>query len=99
MITLIKMTESAVNVLLEAIQNEKRQENEKLYVRMSMGIGWGGPQLKLSLEEQPLDGDKVFEIEGIPLIVNERDYVYFDNTKLDYVKNIFGVGNFTVLKI
>ena len=39
MITLIKMTQSAVNVLSEAIQNEKRHENEKLYVRMSMGIG------------------------------------------------------------
>lgn len=33
------MTESAANVLLEAIQSEQRDEAEKLYVRMSMGIG------------------------------------------------------------
>ncbi|MFO1444974.1 hypothetical protein KDN24_17565 [Bacillus sp. Bva_UNVM-123] len=55
--------------------------------------------MKLSLEEQPLNGDRTFEIEGIPLLVSDREYVYFDHTKLDYVKNIFGIGNFQLLKI
>jgi len=33
------MTESAAKILKEAIQSEQTDEAEKLYVRLSMGIG------------------------------------------------------------
>ena len=36
---LFKITGSALEVLEHAIKQEKENENEKLYVRLSMGIG------------------------------------------------------------
>ena len=36
---LLKMTESAAKILTEAIQREQSDETEKLYIRLSMGIG------------------------------------------------------------
>lgn len=96
---MIKLTSSAVQILEDAIKKEQKDESEKLYIRLSMGIGWGGPQLKLSLEEQPLSNDEQIEVEGINLLIHPKDRVYFENTKLDYVKDVFGSGRFQLLKV
>ena len=36
---LLKITSSACNVLEQAIRKERNSEDEKLYVRLTMGIG------------------------------------------------------------
>lgn len=36
---MIKLTASAVNILENAIKQDQKDENEKLYIRLSMGIG------------------------------------------------------------
>jgi Fe-S cluster assembly iron-binding protein IscA len=41
----------------------------------------------------------VLEIEGINVLIHERDYVHFDSTKLEYVEDVFGRGCFQLLKI
>ncbi|WP_285289082.1 hypothetical protein [Bacillus sp. ISL-47] len=41
----------------------------------------------------------MLEIEGIDVLIHERDYVYFDSTKLDYVEDAFGRGRFQLLKM
>jgi Fe-S cluster assembly iron-binding protein IscA len=64
-----------------------------------MGIGWGGPQLRLALEESALESDEITEESGIQFLVNKRDKVYFENTKIDYVKTIFGGGQFKVIRV
>jgi Fe-S cluster assembly iron-binding protein IscA len=64
-----------------------------------MGIGWGGPQLRLALEESALENDEITEESGIQFLVNERDRVYFENTKIDYVKTLFGGGQFKVIRV
>lgn len=38
-ITLFKVTAAALTVLNQAIKQEQEEEQEKLYVRLSMGIG------------------------------------------------------------
>ncbi|WP_180953637.1 hypothetical protein [Bacillus sp. T33-2] len=43
--------------------------------------------------------DRTFEIEDISILINEKDKVYFENTKLDYVKDVFGSGRFQLLKV
>ncbi len=96
---MIKLTAAAVNIMENAIKNEQKDEMEKLYIRLSMGIGWGGPQLKLSLEERPLGEDKEFTVEGIHLLIHQKDLVYFEHTKLDFVSDVFGTGRFQLLKV
>jgi Fe-S cluster assembly iron-binding protein IscA len=68
-------------------------------IRLAMSIGWGGPQLYLTLEESASENDEITEIDGIQFLVNERNQVYFANTKIDYTKNLFGGGQFKVLQV
>lgn len=96
---MLKLTGSAHQKLIQEITKEQKSDDEVLYVRLTMGIGWGGPKLKLSLEERPLTDDKEFEIEGIKILIHEKDLVYFDHAKLDYVSDLLGNKHFKLLKI
>lgn len=97
--SLLKMTENARILLEAAIEKEKQTPDEPLFVRLSMGVGWGGPKLNLSLEERKISGDLIFEFDSVKIIIHEREYVYFENTKLDYVRDALGNGAFKLLKI
>ncbi|WML48195.1 hypothetical protein RCG23_23515 [Neobacillus sp. PS3-34] len=46
-----------------------------------------------------LQNDQLFEFEELQILIHEKDNVYFDNTKLDYTKDVFGNGKFQLLKI
>ncbi|MBP2242829.1 Fe-S cluster assembly iron-binding protein IscA [Cytobacillus eiseniae] len=41
----------------------------------------------------------MIEQDGIGFLVNERDQVYFNHVKIDYIKTLFGGGQFTVLQV
>lgn len=96
---MFQLTGNAYKKLEEILQAEKKTLDEKLYIRLSMGIGWGGPQLKLALEEQPLSSDQIFVIDDLEILIHPNDFVYFEDTKLDYIKNVLGNGQYKLLKI
>lgn len=93
---MIQVTQSALNEIRNSI---KRYENEieNPYIRLNMSIGWGGPQLKLALEESAGEKDQVIEVEGIKFLVQDNATAYFQNTKIDYLKGMFGSGEFKIL--
>lgn len=95
---MVKVTHAAIIKITNEVQ-DVINEGKKPLIRLSMGIGWGGPQLRLTLEESALDTDEIFELDGIQFLVNERDQVYFNNVKIDYTKSIFGDGQFTILRV
>ena len=96
---MFNVSESACNVLKDVIEREKQTPNEELLVRLSMGIGWGGPKLNLSLEERKITGDQLFEFKGVKLLIHEQDYVHFENTMLDYLSDEKGKFSFKLIKI
>jgi Fe-S cluster assembly iron-binding protein IscA len=51
------------------------------------------------LEESALENDEITDQDGIRFLVNERDQVYFNSVKIDYVKTLFGDGQFKVLHV
>jgi Fe-S cluster assembly iron-binding protein IscA len=55
--------------------------------------------LNLSLEEQKINGDFSFSFDELNIIIHERDFVYFDHTKLDYVEDVLGKRRFQLIKI
>lgn len=95
---MLNVTSRAHCLIDNALEKERRSPDEKLYVRLSIGIGWGSPQLKLSLEEQPITDDEIIEYKNIQYIIQKRDLVYFEQTKLDYVKDVYGNGKFKLFK-
>jgi len=52
----------------------------------------------VALEEKPLTNDKVFSFDDVSILIHEQDFVYFNQTKLDYIKDVFGMGKFTLIK-
>ena len=96
---MFKITGNAQTYLVDQVEREKETKDETLYVRLSMGIGWGGPKLNLSLEEQKINGDLSFSFDELNIIIHERDFVYFDHTKLDYVEDVLGKKRFQLIKI
>lgn len=95
---MVKLTAVAYDKIHSIIENEQNP-GDKLYLRATMGIGWGGPQLKLSLEEEPLGEDTVVTFEDIDILIHKRDEPYFDNTKIDISEDVFGKKKFILLKV
>ncbi|WP_164985024.1 hypothetical protein [Ammoniphilus sp. CFH 90114] len=54
--------------------------------------------MELTLEESAGEQDEVFEVEGIHFLIATNKKPYFHQTKLDYVKGIFG-GDFKLLRV
>ncbi|MEH7109633.1 MULTISPECIES: hypothetical protein [Bacillaceae] len=55
--------------------------------------------MNLSLEERKIQGDLTFEFDDVCVIIHERDFVYFDHTKLDYVQDVMGKWKFQLIKL
>ena len=96
---MFKLTESAYHKLIEIVNKEKVSEDERLYLRLTMGIGWGGPKLNLSLEERKIEGDRPYVFDDLTVIIHKKDMVYFNHTKLDYIQDVLGNKRFELLRI
>ncbi|MFZ3578330.1 hypothetical protein [Virgibacillus sp. DJP39] len=53
----------------------------------------------MALEESPSDNDEITEEDGVLFLVSKKDSAYFNNTKIDYTKNVLGNGQFQVLRV
>lgn len=96
---MFQITENALAILEDIVTHEKETIDEVLYLRLTMGIGWGGPKLNLSLEERKIQGDLFFEFGDLTVIIHEKDFKYFDHISLDYVKDVQGASRFQLIKI
>lgn len=95
---MVKVTQTAIDKIKLEVQ-DVINEGKKPFIRLTMGIGWGGPQLRLALEESALQHDEISEQDGIQFLVHEKDKVYFDSAKIDYTRKLLGGGEFTVLRV
>ena len=71
--------------------NGQQAESE---VGLRVGVRGGGCswfQYQLALDEQR-DGDKVFEHDGIRIIVDELSLRYVDGSTVDYTESLMGSG-------
>ena len=55
------------------------------------GGGCSGFQYQLALDEAR-DGDKIFEHEGIRIMVDEQSLRYVDGSTVDYTESLMGAG-------
>ena len=53
----------------------------------------------MALEESVSENDEIIEECGIRLLVSEKDLAYLNHGKVDYIKNVFGEGQFVVLRV
>src|SRR3954453_13475858 len=55
------------------------------------GGGCSGFQYALALDE-PETGEKIFEADGIKIIVDEASLTYVDGSEVDYTESLMGSG-------
>jgi len=84
----ITLTEKAASEV-KRIVSEQRQNGdfpEKVYLRLRVvGGGCSGFQHKLDLDENMNDKlDEVFEINGVPVVVDKRSMMYLSDANVDF---------------
>ena len=85
----VQLTEVAAQKIGTLLSDEEHA-NAGLRVAVRGG-GCSGFQYQLALDEQR-DGDKIFEHDGIRIIVDELSLRYVDGSTVDYTESLMGAG-------
>jgi len=84
----ITLTEKAANEVKRIVgeQQTNGATQEKVYLRMRVvGGGCSGFQHKLDLDPAMNPKlDEVFELHGVPVVVDKRSLMYLDNVTVDF---------------
>lgn len=56
------------------------------------GGGCSGLTYTMDLAEAPLENDKVFDFEGLPVFCDKKSYFYLSSLTLDYVDKLMDGG-------
>ncbi|HEX8065286.1 MAG TPA: iron-sulfur cluster insertion protein ErpA [Thermoleophilaceae bacterium] len=86
MVALTEVAAAKISTLL----SDEEHANAGLRVAVRGG-GCSGFQYQLALDEQR-DGDRVFEHDGIRIIVDELSLRYVDGSTVDYTESLMGAG-------
>lgn len=87
---MITLTDNAVR----QIKNVQALENKSGYaLRVSVaGGGCGGLSYKLDFVAEGTERDKVFEKDGVKVLVDPKSFLYLDGMELDYSGGLNGKG-------
>lgn len=87
---MIKVTENAKNKALQ-LMNEDHKDG--FFIRVSVkGGGCSGLMYDLDFDNQQTENDKVFEDNGMKVVVDKKSYLYLVGTTLDYSGGLNGKG-------
>ena len=91
-VTLVNLTPTAAEKVRELLETE---DNPDLGLRVFVaGGGCSGMQYGMTLDEIQ-DGDEVFELNGVKVLLDEMSAQYIGGSEIDYVDSLMGAG-FTV---
>ena len=79
----LALTETATKHVKKMLEDQKL---ENVFLRMGVkGGGCSGMSYTLEFDSEMGPHDKVFEIDGIKVVVDKKSYLYLNGTTLDYV--------------
>jgi iron-sulfur cluster assembly protein len=88
---MIKVKESARTEVLRLM--EQNQAGSDAFIRVGVqGGGCSGLMYDLDFDQEMKEGDKVFEDNGIKIVVDKKSYLYLVGTELDYSGGLNGKG-------
>ena len=89
---MIAITEKAVKEIKRIQSSDATATNSALRV-MVMGGGCSGMSYKLGFESNPPGAnDKVFEKDGVKILIDPKSYLYLSGTELDFTDGLNGTG-------
>jgi iron-sulfur cluster assembly protein len=89
---MIKVSETAKHKVAELMQHDGF-DAEAHYVRVGVKSGGcSGLSYDLKFDKEQQEGDKVFEDNGIKIIIDKKSFLYLVGTTLEYSGGLNGTG-------
>jgi iron-sulfur cluster assembly protein len=89
---MIKVSETAKNKVVQ-LMNEDGFDPSTDYVRVGVKSGGcSGLSYDLKFDKEQLEEDKVFEDNGVKIIVDKKSFLYLVGTTLEYSGGLNGTG-------
>ena len=89
---MITITDKAVKEIKRIRESDPSAAEANLRV-MVVGGGCSGMSYKLGFDNQPAAAsDKVFEKDGVKVIVDPKSFLYLSGTELDFSDGLNGTG-------
>ena len=89
---MIKVSDTAKNKVIQLMQEDGYNPNED-YIRVGVKSGGcSGLSYDLKFDKEQLDQDKVFEDNGVKIIVDKKSFLYLIGTTLEYSGGLNGSG-------
>ncbi|WP_412987019.1 HesB/IscA family protein [Pontimicrobium sp. IMCC45349] len=89
---MIKVSDTAKNKVVQ-LMNEDGFNPSENYVRVGVKSGGcSGLSYDLKFDKEQQDDDKVFEDNGIKIIVDKKSFLYLIGTTLEYSGGLNGTG-------
>jgi iron-sulfur cluster assembly protein len=87
---MINITESAKNQAIKLMQEVGKPE---AFIRVGVqGGGCSGLMYELDFDTELKETDKVFEAEGVKIVVDKKSFLYLVGTTLDFSGGLNGKG-------
>ena len=87
---MVKITELAAQKVKEVL---KAQNKEKALLRLYLvGVGCGGPNFGMTLDESKTEDDILDEEYGVSIIIDKKLSTYLEGATIDYVESANGGG-------
>jgi len=84
----ITLTPSAIQQLLRI-----KDGKVELYLRIGVkGGGCSGLSYVMEFTNVTTENDKVFEFDGIKILVDKKSYLFLNGTEIDYVQELMKSG-------
>ncbi len=89
---MIAITEKAVKEVKRLMETDPTAKDTNLRVQV-VGGGCSGMSYKLGFDKEPPgQNDKVFEKDGVKVIVDPKSFLYLTGTELDFSDGLNGTG-------
>ncbi len=88
---MINLTEKAANEVRRLIEIQNLSSETGLRVGVSGG-GCSGLSYSLNFDTQEKEKDKIWESNGVKILVDSKSYLYLVGTTLDYKDGLNGSG-------
>jgi iron-sulfur cluster assembly protein len=89
---MIKVSELAKKKVVELMGDDGyNYENDYVRVGVKSG-GCSGLSYDLTFDKNQIDGDKMFEDNGIKIIIDKKSFLYLIGTTLEYSGGLNGTG-------
>jgi len=86
---MVTLTPVAIAKVKEILSERKEEAGLRIAV---IGGGCSGFQYQMTLDREPQADDKVIDVEGLKVFIDNRSLLYLNGTQVDYVDGSNGSG-------